>query len=159
MANDTNRYGFTYDSNLVLKDPGLIAASAAGQVNGKNQLIDVGDGVYWGAAVIDWTACEVDSSNELYTVSVQGALRGTGSTRDVPVLDTSHIENLAMADFGHTSVRKGAAETSPSSGRMILPFRNVVADTTYQILRAYITVAGTIATGFNVGIWIGKLPI
>jgi hypothetical protein len=154
--NDTNRLTFTYDSNLLFKDAYLVAATAAAKVNGSPKLIDVGDGDFRGWMVIDWTACEVDSSNELYTITVQGCSRDTTSTRDIPVVGST-IENLTQLDLGHTSVRKGGAATSPATGRVLIPFRNVVLGTTLPIIRVYTTVAGTVATGINYTAWAGKM--
>ena len=60
-----------YDSTLVLKDAGLVAASAAATVSSVAKIIDLGSGNVECDAIIDVTACEVASEDESYRIAVQ----------------------------------------------------------------------------------------
>lgn len=130
---------YNFDAEMEFKDAGLVAASAAAQVDSADQIIDVGVGRFEGVMVIDVTACEIASNDELYTVTVQGSSSATFA---------SDIQNLAMIDFGATEVRKGGG-IDTSVGRYELPFCNEQDDIKYRYLRLYTTVAGSIATGIN----------
>lgn len=130
---------YNFDAEMEFKDAGLVAASAAAQVDSADQIIDVGVGRFEGVMVIDVTACEIASNDELYTVTVQGSSSATFA---------SDIQNLAMIDFGATEVRKGGG-IDTSTGRYELPFCNEQDDIKYRYLRLYTTVAGSIATGIN----------
>lgn len=131
---------YNYDAEMQLKDAGLVAATAAAQVGGADKIIDLGVGRMEAVAVLDLTAIETDSSNELYTVAIQGSSSATFA---------SDIQNLAMMDFGHLSTpRKGGAITS-LVGRYEIPFVNEQNDIRYRYLRLHTTVAGTVATGAN----------
>lgn len=137
---------YTFDSALELKDAGLVAASAAAQVDGSNQILDVGDGIFSGVVVIDVYAIEIASNDEEYDLILQGSNSASFA---------SGIEDLAQYNMGATEVRQGGAQDS-TTGRYLMPFVNIQADTTYRYLRMYTVVAGTIATGINYTARIGK---
>ena len=139
MANDTNRRSYTFDADLQLKDAGLVAASAAAQVDSADQILDVGTSVFDGVAVIDVTAIEIASNDEHYRIAIQGSNSATFA---------SGIETLAELDMGATEVRDGGAQDS-TVGRYELRFRNWQNDATYRYVRAYTFVGGTVATGVN----------
>ena len=63
------------DYSHILKDAGLFAASAAGQVDSEDKIVNVGAGRLEGKMVVDVTAIEIDCDNELYTISLQGSTR------------------------------------------------------------------------------------
>lgn len=136
---------YNFDAAMQLKDAGLVAASAAAQVASANQIIDLGGptaggaGRFEGIAVIDVTAVEIDTANELYTLTVQVSSSATFG---------SDIQNCASMNLGSTSVRPGGAIDS-LVGRYELPFITEQADVKRRYLRMYTTVAGTIATGIN----------
>lgn len=130
--------GFTADANLQLKDAGLVAASAAAQVGGSNKIIDVGLGRIDAVAVIDASAIEVDTGNELYTILVQGSTDPAFA---------SGVVGLGSIRLGHSSTTLDTA--SSPTGRYELHFTNERGGTIYRYIRAYTVVAGTIATGVN----------
>ena len=152
MANITNRATYTFDANLEFKDAGLVAATAAAQVDGSNKIVDLGEARWEGTMIFDVSAVEIASNDELYTVAIQGSDSSTFA---------SGIQNLAMIDFGATEVRKGSAIDS-LVGRHELPFTNVAGGTTaslgvtYRYARVHTTVAGSIATGINYTAWASK---
>lgn len=145
MATD-NALSFTFDAELEMKDAGLVAASAAAQVDSANKIANVGASVFMGVLVVDVSAIEIASNDEVYDIVIQGSNSSSFA---------SGIENLAQLNVGATEVRDGGAKDS-GTGRYLLPFVNVQNGTTYQYLRVYTVVAGTIATGINYTAWIGK---
>lgn len=129
----------TYDNALLLKAAGLIAASADGSI------LDLGVGLVEGYIVVDMTACEVASGNEIYTVSLEGS--------NVAAMDSGSV-CLAKKVFGNLVVPMDAALSA--SGRYVIPFRNEEGGTTYRYVRLSTLVAGTIATGINFSAFIAK---
>lgn len=61
----------SFDSTLVLKDAGLVAASAATTVNDVAKVIDLGQGNVDADVIIDVSACEVASRDESYRIGIQ----------------------------------------------------------------------------------------
>jgi hypothetical protein len=137
MANQYSQY--TYDSALSLKAAGLVAASADGSI------LDLGAGLVDGYLVIDASAIEIDSGNEIYTVSLEGS--------NVAAM-TSGSVCLAKKVFGNLVVPMDAALSA--AGRYVIPFRNEEGGTTYRYVRLSTVVAGTIATGINFAAFIAK---
>lgn len=131
--------GRIYDTLTVMKDAGLIAASAAAQVSSADKILTVGNAQIYGEVVVDLTAVEIASNNEEYDILVQGSTSATFA-------DT--IENLGQLNLGATEVRQGGAIDSVT-GRYTIPFTNKQADVIYPYIRLYTVVAGTIATGIN----------
>lgn len=128
----------TYDTALLLKDAGVVAASAAAQVAGADKILDVGDAEVHGELQIDITAIEVASNDERYAVILQGSDSATFA---------SGIENLAERNFGAVEVVGGSADSLV--GRYRVPFTTNASGTLYRYLRIYTFIAGTIATGIN----------
>jgi hypothetical protein len=129
----------TYDNALLLKAAGLVAASADGSI------LDLGVGLVEGYIVVDMTACEVASGNEIYTVSLEGS--------NVAAMDSGSV-CLAKKVFGNLVVPMDAALST--SGRYVIPFRNEEGGTTYRYVRLSTLVAGTVATGINFSAFIAK---
>jgi len=130
---------FTYDTALVAKTAGLLAASADGTI------IDLGDGLVDGFLVIDLTACEIASGNEIYTVSLEGS--------DAEAMDSGSV-CLAKKVFGNLVVPMDAALSA--SGRYVVPFRNEEGGATFRYVRLSTLIAGTIATGINFSAFLAK---
>lgn len=130
---------FTYDNALSLKAAGLVAASADGSI------LDLGAGFVEGYIVIDASAIEIDSGNEIYTVSLEGS--------NVAAMSSGSV-CLAKKVFGNLVVPMDAALSA--AGRYVIPFTNAEAGTTYRYVRLSTLVAGTIATGINFAAFIAK---
>lgn len=140
------RQAKTFDANLEMKDAGLVAASAAAQVDGSNKILTVGNARFEGDLVIDVTAIEVASGDELYSIEIQGSTSSSFA---------SGISVLTELQLGDSSVSSGSADSS--TGRYTLPFTNVTVDgTPLPYLRVFTRVAGTIATGINYSAYIAK---
>lgn len=135
MANQYSR--FTYDNDLLLKAAGLVDASADGTI------LDIGAGLVEGYVVVDLTACEIATGDEIYTISLEGS--------NVAAM-TSGSVCLAKKVFGNLVVPMDAALSA--SGTYAIPFRNEEAGQTYRYVRLSILVAGTIATGINFSAYI-----
>jgi hypothetical protein len=130
---------FAYDDALSLKDAGLLAASADGDI------LDLGAGLVDGFLVIDLSACEIDSGNEIYTVSLEGS--------NVAAMSSGSV-CLAKKVFGNLVVPMDAALST--AGRYVIPFRNEEGGTLYRYVRLSTLIAGTIATGINFSAFIAK---
>jgi len=129
---------FRNDSDLEVKDAGLIATSAAATVSSVAKVIDTGGGFFEGNVVIDVTAIEIASTNEIYTIILEGSSSATFA---------SVIAPLAVILLGANAVIVGESDVDSTTGRYILPFRNERDEVVYRYLRLYTVVAGTIATG------------
>jgi len=123
---------FTYDAALLLKASGLVAASAAAST-----IIDLGAGFVDGNLVLDVTALEVASTDEIYTICLEGS--------NVAAM-TSGSVCLAQIEMGNATA---PADADTDTGRFVVPFRNEQNDTVYRYVRLYTKVAGTVATGIN----------
>ncbi len=130
---------YTYDDALNLKDAGLVAASAA-----EATIVDLGSGFIDADLVLDISAIEVASNDEIYTVCIEGS--------NVAAM-TSGSVCLAMIELGNAAA---PADADTAVGRFVLPFRNEQNGTLYRYVRIYTRVAGTIATGINYSAFIGK---
>lgn len=131
----------TFDADLELKDAGLVAASAAATTDGAAAYVDVGTGLFEGDVVVDVTAIEIASNDELYKIYVEGASETAFDTTAVPlaVLEVGALEVLGPGS-SHFKV-------DSSTGRYIIPFRNERDGTYYRYIRIYTVVSGTIASG------------
>ncbi len=130
---------YTYDDALELKAAGLVAASADGSI------VDLGEGLVDGFIVIDVTAVEIASGNEIYTISLEGS--------NVAAMDSGSV-CLAKKVFGNLVVPMDAALSA--SGRYVVPFRNEEGGSTFRYVRLSTLVAGTIATGINFAAFMAK---
>jgi hypothetical protein len=102
----------SYDNDLLLKDAGLVAASAACQVDSADQIIDLGVGLVEGDIVIDVTACEVVTGNEIYRIGAQI------SSDDGFASDYYEVATLFLGSAGTaiaSSSPSSSASSSPSS--------------------------------------------
>lgn len=141
-------HSITLDGLTQLKDAGLVAADAAGTVGGNAAVIDLGAANAFArfAVVIDWTACEVATGDEVYAVRIQGSTTSAFSA----------VYTLAERRFGDSTVSFNATDTPPSGRCMI--YGDNVAHTSatdgnsveaLRYIRLFTDVTGTIATGMN----------
>ncbi len=139
---------YTFDAEMQLKDAGLVGSTAAATVGGGAKVIDLGTARFEGVAIIDVTAIEIASNDELYDIVLEVSSSATFA---------SDIEQAAHLQLGATEVRDGGAIDSPV-GRYELMFCNEQADTVRRYLRARTVVSGTVATGINYSAWVAPLP-
>jgi hypothetical protein len=129
----------TYDHALLLKAAGLVAASAAGSV-----ILDLGAGHMRADLILDISALEVATGDEIYTVALEGS--------NVAAMDSGSV-TLAEKQFGNVPV---PADADTAVGRHLVPVTNELNGTLYRYVRIYTTVAGTIATGINYSAFLSK---
>lgn len=132
----------TFDSDLEFKDAGLVAASAAAQVDAANQIVDVGTGLFRGCMILDVSALEIADNDEIYDIVVQGSSDSDFGT------DTNIVE-LAALNLSAAEVKRTDCNKDDSTGRYKIYFDNENDGTYYRYLRVYTVVAGTVATGIN----------
>jgi len=129
----------TYDHATLLKAAGLVAASAAGSV-----ILDLGDGLMEADLIIDISALEVATGDEIYTVSLEGS---------AVAAMTSGSVTLAEKQFGNVPA---PADADTATGRHVIPIRNELNGTLYRYVRIYTLVAGDVATGINYSAFLAK---
>jgi hypothetical protein len=135
-----------------MKAAGLIAASAAvatvvdlGTASQKE-----GQARFEGRLIIDATAVEVATGDELYDIVLQG-------TNTAAFTDDTDIVDLCSLTLGDATQMRSSMNQDGGIGRYELLFTNVYAGTAYRYIRLYTVVAGTIATGINYKAYIGAL--
>jgi hypothetical protein len=141
-----NQKDFTPDLSTQLKDAGLIAASAAAEVDSSAQIIDLGAGRVDLRAIVDVSAIEIASNDEIYDIVLQVSNSATFA---------SGIKNVGQLNLAATEVADGGAADA-TVGRHELHGCNEVNGTVYRYARLYTVVAGTIATGINYTAWLAK---
>lgn len=135
----TRNHNYVFDSLLEMKDAGLIAASAAAQVDSAAKVLDLGAAFMCGRIVVDVTAIEA-ASDELYEIELQLSPDATFGT-------AGNIVCAQVLKLGHSSVNGSGA--SSSAARYVMPVQNEFGGTIYRYARLYTRIAGTIATGIN----------
>lgn len=133
------------DALTILKDAGLVAVSAAAQVSAADKILDLGTGHLEAEAIIDVTAIEVATGDELYEIEFQLSNSATFA---------SGIVATGILKLGDSSVNDGSADSK--TGRYTLPVSNEFNGTLYRYARLYTKVAGTIATGINYTAYLSK---
>lgn len=124
--------GYTYDSDLVLKDAGAISSSAAAQVDGADRIIDLGAGRVDGRTIVKVTAFDATTGDERADVVMQFSASATFA---------SGIVNGTRLGFGAFEVQGGSAD--PATGTYELPWTNEINGTVYRYMRAYTFCDGT----------------
>ena len=130
---------FTYDNSLLLKAAGLVASTTT-----ESTILDLGAGLVDGYLVLDVSACEVASNDEIYLVCLEGS--------NVAAMSSGSV-TLAQIELGNATA---PADADTGTGRFVVPFRNEQNGTIYRYARIYTEVAGTIATGINFVAFIAK---
>lgn len=135
-----NQKDFTYDNKLLLKDAGLVAVSAAATVLGSaaTAVLDLGAARMDGRVIVDASAIESDTGDELFTVIAQFSNAiGFGSG----------VFSGAALLLGHSATTLDSAVSA--AGRRELHVTNEINGVTYRYMRLFTKVAGTVATGVN----------
>ena len=130
---------FTYDNSLLLKAAGLVATTTTGST-----ILNLGPGLVEGYLVLDVSAVEVATGDEIYLVCLEGS---------TVAAMTSGSVTLAEIEMGNATA---PADADTGVGRFVVPFRNEQNGVLYPYVRLYTEVAGTIATGINFLAFIAK---
>jgi hypothetical protein len=133
-----NSRDFTYDHDTLLKDAGLVAASAAATVSSVAKILDLGTARMDKRTIIDVSAIEVATGDEKYELEMQFSTS--------PTFASGNIVGSVLK-LGDSTVNGGSADSVV--GRYELPWTNEFNGTVYRYARLYTRVAGTIATGIN----------
>lgn len=134
--------GYMFDGLLLMKDAGLVAASAAAKVASADKIVDLGAGRVEGSLIVQTTAVEVADGDELFSIKLQ--------VSDVADFSTGSpkIKNVATVLVGDSS-KTGEDADSPGSARYEAHFTNEVNGVVYRYARVYTLVAGTVTVGVN----------
>ena len=127
-----------FDSLPEMKDAGLVAASAAAQVDGADKILTLGGGLVEANLIVDVTALEVASGDEVYGIEWQLSSSATFA---------SGVVVASVLRIGDSSVAFGSADNAV--GRYIQSVNNEFNGTVYPYARLYTRIAGAIATGIN----------
>jgi len=122
--------GFTYDNELLLEDgAGTITTPAAGSI----AQIDVGEGLFIGCVVVDVSAMDTGTGDEVYSLEVQGSTVSGMATEKV---------QLAAKTLGDAT--QLAADADAGVGRHVIPFVNIDENGELQrYVRLYFNNSGT----------------
>jgi hypothetical protein len=147
-----NRFDRSFDAATELKDAGLIAADAAAQVGGADQILDLAadDGVDGppsgsdgsridGTVIVDVSAVEIASNDENYKIIAQVSNSPTFA---------SGIKNVGILELADTVVASGGADDG-EVGHYEFGISNEVNGVAFRYLRLFTDVSGTIATGID----------
>lgn len=142
--------GFTYDTLLELQTSTTDTSAA------QSSVVDLGgagagdnedsEATTVAACVIDISAIEIASNDELFTFTVVGSDNSDFSTGDQ--------EDLASLELGANEVLNGDVDSD--TGRYVLHFSTHRNTRKYRYVRLELTVAGTIATGITWAAYIAK---
>jgi len=144
------RRNFTRDDQLILKDAGLVAASAAATVSSAAKVLDLGEGFVKGNIVAEVTALDIDGNNELYDIVAQLSSVADFST-DTLIVDKCQLP-LSAAE-----VKRTDSNIDSAVGRYVLPFDNEYAGVVYRYMRLYTICAGAgISTGINYSAFLAR---
>lgn len=136
------------DAETLFIEDLTLAASDVVQKDAADRILTIGKGRADFAWVVDITAIEIASNDELYTFLLQGSNSSTFA---------SGIVNLAMMQFGATEVLLGGAGDSVV-GRYINGVSNdMLAD--YKYVRLNVIIAGAVATGITFSSWLTKTGV
>lgn len=130
---------FTYDNSLLLKAAGLVATTTT-----ESTILNLGDGLVDGYLVLDVSACEVASNDEIYLICLEGSTVAAMTSASV---------TLAQIELGNATA---PADADTTTGRFVVPFRNEQNGVLYPYVRIYTEVAGAVATGINFLAFIAK---
>jgi hypothetical protein len=117
------------------------------QIAAADVVLKIGKGRQDMALVVDVSALDTASGDELYSLLLQGC--------SVNSFSGQPIENLAHLELGHTSVRKGGARTSPI-GRYAIPVSNDLISE-YEFVRLRLVAAGT-SPSITCTAWLSECP-
>lgn len=124
--------GFTYDSELELKDAGAVTSSAAGTVDGDARVLDLGQARVDARTIVHVTAVDATTGDERSQITMQFSNSATFA---------SGIVNGPSLGFGAFEVVGGSAD--PALGIYELPWTNEVNGTVYRYARVYVMADGT----------------
>jgi hypothetical protein len=137
------RRNATIDTLLELEDgAGAFTASAAGSdildmgATNVGHNNDAGPGRVTGDIMIDVTAMDIVSNDEIYDIVLQGSPDALFDT-------AANVQELAAISLGCSEAKRTDSDKDDVIGRYKIPVRNEFMETVYRYLRLYVVAAGT----------------
>lgn len=124
----------TYDDDLSLKASAAVTSSAAGSL-----ILDLGIGEVRGDVVVEVSAMDIASNDELYDIVLQGSPDAAFGT-------AGNIQELCAISLSAKEVKRTDSDKDDVIGRYVIPFANRHGETNYRYVRIYTVVAGTTAS-------------
>ena len=122
--------GYIFDSLLELEDgAAAIITSGAGST-----IIDLGEAHVTGDIVLDISAIDTVTGDELYTIYVE--------VSDDPAVATG-VEHVASIELGGVTGAAGSRDVATDAGRYIIPFQNQMNDRQYRYVNLQLVIGGT----------------
>jgi hypothetical protein len=138
---------YNQDAALILADgAAAVTADGVSQVASANVALQLGPGRFEGVLIIDVSAIDIASTDEVYHLCLQGASSSAFSTK----------QTVAQLSLGATAARPGGAIDS-LIGRYEVPFYTEVDSVTYDWVRLYTDVGGT-TPSITFKAWIAEIP-
>lgn len=138
MAIGVTRKAYSMDRNTMFAEDLTLTATGVVQFAAANVQIDLGDGYYEGDLVVDITAIDTTSNDEVYTVLLEGGTVSGLASGAVEILAMRRLEDPAAAGG------QGRANVEHGIGRYVIPFNNnSPLGTAYRYLQMAFTIAGT----------------
>jgi len=128
-----------YDTKLILKAAGLVAATA----NGSG--IEVGEGKFSARMVIDVSAIEIDTGDEKYVLHLVGG-------DDSDFTNSTSLGSIELG--GSTSGIEGNVDSE--IGRFEIPVSNKKGGVIYPHVRLRTIISGTVGTGINFSAYLSE---
>jgi|GEM_PF-483260 hypothetical protein len=141
----------TFDADLEFKDAGLVAASAAATVDSEAKVVDLGTGLFKGCMILDVSALEIASDNEIYDIVIQGS--------PDEAFTAATMAELAALNLSAKEVKRTDCDKDDVAGRFKLYFDNENNGTFYRYARIYTVVAGSIAGGGGINFAAYAVPM
>lgn len=136
------------DAETLFCEDLTLAASDVVQKDAADRILKIGRGRNDFSWVVDVSAIEIASNDEVYTFLLQGSNSATFA---------SGIVNLAMLQLGATEVLLGGAGDSVVGRYMLGVANDMLAD--YDYVRLNVIIAGTIAVGITFSSWLTKTHV
>lgn len=148
MAIAAARKYHSFDRNMAFAEDLTLAASDVVAFSGTDVELDLGDGYFEGALVIDITSLETASSDEAYNFILEGCNTSGFGSGNIEQLCSKRIEHAS------SSGTPGRQNITHTAGRYIIPFHNMMDDVMYRYLNLNVIIGGTVATGVTFSAWV-----
>jgi hypothetical protein len=126
----------TYDDDLSLKASAAVTSSAAGTL-----ILDLGTGETRGDVVIEVSAMDIASNDEIYDIVLQGSPDAAFGT-------AGNIQELTAISLSAKEVKRTGSDKDDTTGRYVVPFSNRHGETNYRYVRIY-TVVGAASSSIT----------
>jgi len=120
-----------FDYDAILKDAEAVTSSGYGEVDSAAKVVNIGPGLVRGNVIIDISAIDVLSKDELYEIHLMGG-SDESFTQEV---------SLCSKELGHSASLEGNRDSK--AGRYVLPFQNEMAGRIWPYVRIRHVLAGT----------------